>query len=630
MLWWFGTPVALGLLNWGPNWIRNGLLGRTPWYSIPLATGTVFDVTAYLQPMSQSLYGSSNATLIGPMTIPIRFIALLIPQAGVVDIMFAARWLSMIAVLWTGAWCISRWSGLDRASSRLFSLSFLVSLVLVLGMKPGAYSWFMPLGMLSLTLVFVVHEMLERQRFMRAIALSAIAFTISSVYAWYFLFVVVWLGVAWFQRFARSSIRLASMFYALGAAVASGIAITFAFWIARTAEGTMWIELHERLSLGYTHMIFVSGSALLTMLWAVLFVTVTLTAPNETWRRRAMVNESAWLTLLLAFFQSPFTGHFILNDHFRIVAVILSYFSLATVWAMASSQPFDDDSARHAFPKIARAVPIITLAVSAFFVLKIIAAPYAWNNDFVNIIQITHWFALLLASWLVAYRVQRRRTVHEKHFFIVLLAGSLFIGGNAYAVMVTRDIESLPRLERLLPVINWIRSNVPRDATLCADYPGDGYNLNDVVAAHTGRVTYFAHTSWYQRERDIDFLNRMRTVIGFYDIRGAGVEEPWRMLSTMNQFVACDEFPYHVRLFRALGLSQDRIDDLIECPRKTLNARWAYVEDAIERPNRDIEAFKRMCPFVVVPETKKTFWHLPDGYRETRVTNDVSVWSFIR
>ena len=625
LAWWLGAPFAIGLLTWGPYWLRNVIVGRAPWFRIPVLTGTVFDVMAYLQPIGQAVAGGASANLIGPFAPLMRLIASAWPGASVPEAWFVARWIATTAALWIGAWCLQRWSGLGRNASRFLSTAFWFSFVLVLGMKPGFASWLLPFGMFGIASVLLARDRLREKRVAPAVVWSALAVASSSLYAWYFLFVVVWLGIEWFLWLARASKRLAAVFFVLGAVAASVFAVLFAFWAAQTPDGITWLELMQRLSLSYTRMIFVSSSALLTALWAALFVPLILRATDTAVRERASVNATAWLALLFTFGSSPFTGHYIQNDHFRSSAAVLSWFSLAAVWSVIRNSPAPQmpNAKPVVSPSISlgtgsaepcqnylRFIPLATFLISAAYVLRILAAPYAWNGDLLNVLQLTHWFALLAASWLVWRWMTGKRPMTSRTFYAVILAGSLVIGGNAAAAMYAREFSVLPKIERLVPVIDWIKNNVPLSSSLCTDHGGAGYGLDDVLAAHSGRVVHFAHTTLYHRERDAAFLDRMRVVSGFYDVRGAGDEGYWELQSSLNQFIVCEQYPLQTKLFRALGLPQDRIDALIGCPRRTIDARWNYVKDAIDRPNPDAEAFKRICPYVVMPDDKKSFWRL--------------------
>ena len=639
LAWWLGAPFAIGLLTWGPYWLRNVIVGRAPWFRIPVLTGTVFDVMAYLQPIGQAVAGGASANLIGPFAPLMRLIASAWPGASVPEAWFVARWIATTAALWIGAWCLQRWSGLGRNASRFLSTAFWFSFVLVLGMKPGFASWLLPFGMFGIASVLLARDRLREKRVAPAVVWSALAVASSSLYAWYFLFVVVWLGIEWFLWLARASKRLAAVFFVLGAVAASVFAVLFAFWAAQTPDGITWLELMQRLSLSYTRMIFVSSSALLTALWAALFVPLILRATDTAVRERASVNATAWLALLFTFGSSPFTGHYIQNDHFRSSAAVLSWFSLAAVWSVIRNSPAPQmpNAKPVVSPSISlgtgsaepcqnylRFIPLATFLISAAYVLRILAAPMPERRLVkrpaarIGSRSLRPPGSCGLDDW--------KTPMTSRTFYAVILAGSLVIGGNAAAAMYAREFSVLPKIERLVPVIDWIKTT----------FRSRLRSARTMEARVTAWTTYWPRTRPRSPFCSYHFVSsRTRRGVsrphasrfGFYDVRGAGDEGYWELQSSLNQFIVCEQYPLQTKLFRALGLPQDRIDALIGCPRRTIDARWNYVKDAIDRPNPDAEAFKRICPYVVMPDDKKSFWRLPEGYLENRVLDGVSIFS---
>src|SRR3989344_8825802 len=146
ILWWAGSPIVIALLTFGPYWIRALVLGRPDWLRIPLVGDAVFDTAAYLQPIGHAALGIPEAALIGPFAALVSALATLFPNASVAELWLITRWLSTLVGLWIGAWAVRSWSGLPVRASRYASALFWVSLVLVLGMKPGVVSWFLPMG----------------------------------------------------------------------------------------------------------------------------------------------------------------------------------------------------------------------------------------------------------------------------------------------------------------------------------------------------------------------------------------------------------------------------------------------------------------------------------------------------
>ncbi len=622
-LWWVGVPAALLLIIWGPYWIWNIVTGQPSWFRIPMVAGTIFDVTAYLQSVGHAMHGLSGAGLLGPFAWPIRALSRIFPQASVAEIWFITRWMSECAAIWVGAWAIRNFSGSDPGRARLVSLALWLSLVIVLGMRPAVFSWFLPLGMFGMGAVMRMDHHLRKREAGKALAWFVLGLALSSVYAWYFLFVAVWGAVVWFQWFIQSSPRIAFVFAILVTIAASFCAVILSFWVTQNSEGIIWLELYQRLSLSYTHFPFVSSSLLLTILWGILLVPLLRTIP-EPWYARLGLAFIGWISLVFCFLLSPFTGHFILNDHFRAPAVVLSWFTLALIWEVYVHRPSPPPLVYGWMTRL----PFVVFVGASLYVFRILAAPYAWNRDFLNVVQLSHWFALFVASLLVLALNHSVRRIGSKTFFLFLFGCLFCLSGIALSAVYNYEFAGLKRLEPLLPVFRWINVHIPVDATLCADHGGEGYSLDDMLSAHTGRVVYVAHTTLYHHERDQAYLDRMRTIAGFYDVRAAGDEDYWKLQSSLNQFIVCGNFPLQKKIFQAFGWSEARINHLIGCPQSTIESRWSYVKERIDHPVSNTDAFKKICPWVAIPKRSRNVWQLPADYHEQTITNDFSLFSF--
>jgi hypothetical protein len=65
------------------------------------------------------------------------------------------------------------------------------------------------MGFFGLAAVPLVADRLRARKFIRAIAWSIAIAIVTSVYAWYQIPLMLWLGVEWFRWFASRSIRMA-------------------------------------------------------------------------------------------------------------------------------------------------------------------------------------------------------------------------------------------------------------------------------------------------------------------------------------------------------------------------------------------------------------------------------------
>jgi hypothetical protein len=285
------------------------------------------------------------------------------------------------------------WSGLSVRTSRFVSLALFFSFALVLGMKPGMLSWHLPFAFLAFGSVPLAARRLQSMQIMEAIGWSIIAVASSAVYPWYLLFVLVWLGVSWFSVLGRKGFGRVAAWWTLAAVGVSLISAYGAVWVTQTAAGAMRLEYYDRLAFVVSRMPFVSGTVLLTGLWIALFIPVMRRSVG-TAEANASLALQAWMSLLLCFLSSPFTGAFIQNDHFRAPTVIVSWLSMALVWNLTRSAEVRPSPPSY----LTRGLMVALLLVSGLYTIQILAQPYAWNHDLLNVLHLTHWFAFVLTA----------------------------------------------------------------------------------------------------------------------------------------------------------------------------------------------------------------------------------------
>ncbi len=625
LVWWLGVPVALVGATVGPYWIRALVLGHAHWFRIPLVGDAMFDTSAYLQPMGHAAAGLlPEAALIGSFAFIIRALAALLPDLSNAELWLVSRWAFGVLSVWIGAWTVHQWSGLERRGARWVSAMFWVSVALVIGMKPGLFSWFLPMGLFGAGVVPIVARALEERRTAQALCWSLCAAAVTAVYTWYALFTLLWLGAVWGAWIARrTTVRGTAVAFTVITVAGLLIAGGAAALASLTEAGRMAFEMANRFSLSHTRMPFVSGSVLLTMAWILLLIPVAQRAVGGL-ARRLEYAWTAWVVILLGFWHSPFTGAFIQNDHFRSLAVICSWLSLALLWNATRSP----DMRPQRVSWVTTLMLAACLALSGFFTVKILLAPYAWNGDLLNVIQLAHWFALFLASLLIIRWMWARPPLRPSRFGALIGLGALVIGGMGWSAALNREFSEMSAIEPWTPLFRWVDEHVPAHAALCTNHGGQGFNLDDQISAITGRVVHFSNSTQYHREGNAAFMRSLYAVAGFFDAHTAvGSAELLQELSSFNQGLVCVQFPLHERLLRSLGFSQDRIDRVIGCPRESLEARWASLANALAQKKGDAQAFKATCPYVVIPDHAKALWRLPEGYVETRVMDHVSVWS---
>lgn len=575
--------------------------------------GAIFDAPTYFQWIGQTILGLDVGNSLSWFSAPVRFVHDIFPQGSISEIWLITRWLATTLCLWIAAWCLARWAGLSRWPARFFALGFWLSLVLVLGMRPGVFSWYLPFGLIGMTATALVLAALEKKQSYAAIAWSLAALIAASVYGWFLFFVGLWLTTIWLARLINYSRKIFLALWILGSCL---VVISLPLILPKLAVATEWllfIDVLERFGIAHARLPLISNSFIAMLGWlGLIFYLNSKKLESIQW---------AWIALLLSWLMTPFMGVYIHNDHFRTPMAMLSWISLAIIWSYSSEGTALSLGLGSWIRRWLRYLPNAILGLSILFIVNILRQPYAFNNDFLNVLHLSHWFALAVGSWLIIRRRSNLNYPVSKVFFGGLLLGALLIGGVAAAAVFKLEFFGLAAQQKYQPTIDWINANVPASDVLCADK-----DTADALAPHTGRLIYPAETTFYLSEFSRDVFRRVIILAGAYDFLGAGKEELLRYLSKIYIGIACEQFSYQVRWLSRLGLPEAKIDLLRGCPRLAMEQRAALALQTARGKNVDTVQFRQMCPWVVVPDDERPYWSLPPEYSEIRLDRQISIF----
>ena len=611
--WWLGFPLINFFIIWGPYWIWNIVYDQPLWWRIPMIYGSIFDTPTYLQWIGQAILGLEAGRPLSWFAVLVRVLHYFFPQGSVSEIWLITRWFTTTSCLWIVAWCLARWAGLGRWPARFFALSFWLSLVLVLGMRPGVFSWYLPFGFLGMTATALVLAALEKKQFYAAIAWSLAALIAASVYSWFLFFVGLWLVTVWLSQLINYSRKFFLALWIFGSCLIATCLPFILIWVIPTVRWSLLIDSLERFGLAYARLPLISNSFLAMLGWLGLVFYLN--------NKKLESIQWAWIALLLSWLMTPFTGVYIHNDHFRTPVVMLSWISLAIVWSYLSEGATLFSEQGTWVRRWLYYLPNAILGLSAFFIVNILRQPYAFNNDFLNVLHFSHWFALAVGSWLIIRRRSNLKHPAPKIFFGGLLLGSLLIGGVAGIAALKLEFFVLATQQKYQPAIDWINFNVPATETICTDK-----DTADVLAAHTGRLIYPAETTFYLTEPSQDVFQRIILLAGVYDFFGAGQGETLRYLSKIYIGIACGQFSRQVQWLSRLGLSETRIDLLRGCASQDIEQRIAQAVAAAEEKKFDPIQFRLTCHWIVVPEERRLYWNIPAEYLEFKLVRQILIF----
>lgn len=627
---WLAVAGASFLLAVLPYWIFNWLHLSDivwPWWRVPVVSPGVFDSYVYLNWMGAVANDFPAGDLVKWYGFIIKGVwALMASWASIPEMWIVTRWLSLVLTLGIGTWCLRRWSGLDRKTAWMLVIPFWFAIGLSIGLRPGAYSWYLPFGLFSMAASAAVLVSLNGSRYASAGAWSVAALFSSLLYPWYMMFVGLWMASMWGVHFARCRPRIYHGFLAACAAIAAIAAVPAALWFLDPARASM-LGMYERSGIVFARVPFFANTVLAFGAWIVLLAVLAYAYRLRPHAERLMRDAWAWVVLLLLWFHTPVTGIHLYSDHFIAVAVLLSWYSLATVWSTMQEAP----PAEHGvfLRKVVRWVPAVIAVCSTCFLFYIVQQPLRFNilkfDSYA--VHAIHWLALSAASWLCVFRLSKRWIFLEKATWGILMSACLIIGVWGMASVVIRDGKIFPSLMLRLPASEWIRGHVSAQETLCADVESASF-----FSAHSGRVVYPAEGTLSYAVSNEEVFRMLETIAGAYDVVSSGDVAMYRFYTDHYRTIPCaaaSQYSHNAWWYKTLlrfGVTASSVNDLIGCRQDVIDANWARVSSAIDRHMINGSEFEKRCSHVIIPDAKKQYWQLPSGYREVWFGNGIGIW----
>lgn len=620
LLWWLGIPVLLLFWIFGPYWIWNLVHHVTPFWRVKLIGDIIFDTYFYLEWLGQAVSNIPFGGHLGWFASPLRWLAAALPASLRIDeLWLVSRWISSVAFFYIGPWCFSQWTNLSRWQSRLFTLAFWASLLMVLGQRPGVFSWYWPLCVFGFTAIVKTERALDNNSIVKAISWSIAAVLASSIYNWFLMTIVVWLLVIWSVWFILK--------YPLAFRIVSSIGILltpFFGWVATKwlfqPENLIHFQLYERHGLAYTRLPMIGNSLVAAFGWLSLIAS---SAVPKQWAGYFPAELKTlfvgFLVSFLLWIQSPFTSVYLHNDHFRSPIVLLSWFGLAIVWSLVQNRTdFELASKKHWFWLLNLGV----LGLALYFIVSILVQPYAFNNDDLNVLHLSHWFVLFLAVSLLLMTRTSTRPIKVKYFWGILLIGSFLSGGIVQFVDYRREFGRREDLLRQEYLVAWVNANVPKHEFLCADP-----NTAQFISAHAARRVYPSLHTILLPEFESEHVRRLSILGSFYNYKAANQTEYYESAAKGYRWTACVQFSIPVKILRLFEVSDQALNKLMGCQKKIMEENWDKVETANQARNKEDRDLLEVCKKIIVPDSERDYWKIPSAYHEVRLRDGLSVWS---
>lgn len=599
LIWWIGIPLFVAGISISPFlFLRCVMLpveGVACW-RIPTVGMIVFDMWSYLEFMGMAFAHSSfHLRWFGSI---VHFLHELFPKVTVPEIWMLLRWIFGICSWWVASWTISEYLKTSRSFSRVSASVLWISVFLTLGFRPAVYSWFLPIGFIACIFAVRCADALDHGAWKRAIIYSVFSVVVSTIYAWFFLFICFWIGSIWavfLHRFFQSRKSILGMWSGLSFFVVGVVA----FFVAVSDDGFQsTLTTLERNGLAFTHAVVIASMLLAACMWLVLVILFARRKNDDQEDRRiSRILFISWIVTILAWCSSLFTGVFLQNDHFRIFILLFSWISISAFVFRTRAISY----VRHLFP-VERWIAILCLVFSSVMVMKIIASPYALNGDQLNIIQLFVWFSLVIGSVVLLYPEWIRRYSNGAVAWSVICLACV-VGIPPYLVLFREEAKSIQKLRPYEHSLSWIRENVSESDRICST----SFEAS-VIAAFSGRIAFFTEQNVYDDTSDAELHKNIRALSTIVPATES-VASSWRGYF-WTRSMSCNAFGPWRRVL-SLRLSEEQVDAFLGCQKERIQKDFDVIDQALSVRDASPEEIASLCQWIAVPVESASSWNIP-------------------
>ncbi len=550
----------------------------------------IFDQTFYLQWLARDLFHSYHLLpfLLRPAVWLLRPLAKWISLS---EMYILSIWVSGVLSLWLFAWLIRSLGHQSVTEARGKSLLIFFLVQSILGLRPGAPSWYIPFFLLALLCVWKGEQAWESRHAGSALFFWIVAAFSATIYPWYFAIVVGTACLLFTQRFFRA--RWVPPLLMIGGGCAAVVFFLRARWVPHLlASPTLYHAVIQ--GIGFGHTTTLSNTILVIFIWLFLWGSVV--------RRSGRVSHfflAAWTAQVILWFQSVVTGFSMIPDHFIYTVWILSALSFACWPEMRGVLPLSPRQRRW-------------FECTAWFAIGFVVYIFgklAWGlytvDTFPSLIIHTGIWTFLALGLFAFVRPPFARGL------AVLIAGSSIVLG----VLAIPAIAA-PYVAHNLPVRGvraWIsREHPSADLRWCSDYLTGEY-----LFSTTGQIFHLS-TSDRLDPLPLEIAqNRMVELGTYFHASSAGELYIWDDSIVVDLDFACSGFIPYRKLYALLPLSQEQQVFLTGCDEvwadRTRAAVLARIEERWHIPLPDRSP---LCDRFVVQKRLSKDWRIPSGYRQ--------------
>ncbi|MFA5129328.1 MAG: polyprenol monophosphomannose synthase [Patescibacteria group bacterium] len=558
--------------------------GFHPWWRIPVLAPVAPDVYLYQTWLGAVAQGLPQGQFFYWVVPIFRFLwqltggMLSLPEFTLLTFI-----LSAIPTVFILPWTIKQWAAdLALAERRILTIGFVCVWTLVLGFRPGYYSWYAPVIFFGFGALGLFRRRLCEKRWARSLCWGVLSLAAFFIYPWCLIFAGTFMAVMFARLFFRQSKKAALVsiiIFSIASVFAVFVSLLFAHIVSSPSFAAV-IDLYHRTGVTPSHMPFIMNTVLVMAGWLLLGSGF---AKDE----EGAGHLVGWICLFLLWFDYPFTGFFIYNEHFMQVLAPFGLLSLGYVLSRGNEKQ-----------KWSVPVFVVSMLFICLYVWKSFVSSSSVRGFMVHFIN---WIPLAIAAGLMVF------SKRKKIIMMIGVIGLICIGAWGYVSIVRAQTRDVGVVVRTAPssIIDWIRQDGSAATRYCSDT-----NTASVLGAHTGRAFYPSTAMMFERVTNEVLRARFRSIAQVFDVDGAGEHEAWNFILTSSIQSTCDAFPFQEKMMRAVGFSQNTIDRVTGCPRQEISAEKDFVSSAITRQGTALPLLS-VCDRVIVRDDLQSFWNLP-------------------
>ncbi len=587
LIWAFFLLSAFGLF-W--LWNLGSEVARQTWWRVSILYPTVFDADIYHNWFQRMLYELSYGAHFRILEYPFRVGWRVFSALGfsMPEYQLITTSLSLALAVRATEGVLRQWR-VESTWMRVYAFASIVAFCLTLGIRPAAYSWYLPFFLFALWAVSLAEQALSERRLLIALGYAFLALVLSFLYPWFWVFTGMWLLLLAVCHFVpRNPWVWSGVFVCMCLLAISAGWAAAGFLVTHVSQGVL--DMYGRGGIVASRLFMLSNTWMAMGLWIL---------SSGLWYRRYLKDRVfrllwiGWLTVFLLWMHTPFTGFYTQNDHFRFPAAVLGFLTLGYVLYKKR-----DEVTRASFWE--RAVAWSCLVVASGFCLYYVQQGIrAHGLPLLSTVHLTLWFTLMVTTARFIFSQPRR----SSFFSSTSIIGLCSIGVFGWVSLFFSGKPVVAHVQPYLPVIDWVQRETSPEARLCSD--GD---LMTVLPTHTGRLTYPSFFITHDRYTD----EHLETVVRLFErIRPAQTPsevEERRFFSELLHRSTCTQYAPWLRWLPKTFLSTDQIAALSGC---------SSVPYILPPPlPSDYPILQQTCDYIITTVDHRAWWHLPAEVKE--------------